>query len=91
MNTAYLKFAGAALLFGLWTALVMTGHQDADLIDAIKYALGALGLYHAVSNLQGPQQVQQLVAQLTQQIQSGSAGSVAPVQKLPTVPFKDPS
>lgn len=89
MNVSYLKFAGAVLLFGLWTALVVTGHQDPDLIDAIKYGLAALGLYHAVSNLQGPQQVQQLLAQLTQQIQPGSGGSVAS-QKLPTVPLKEP-
>jgi hypothetical protein len=51
MNT-YLKFAVCVLLFALWTGLVVTGHKDADLIEAIKYALGALGFYHAIANLQ---------------------------------------
>jgi hypothetical protein len=50
---SYLKFASCLMLFGLWTGLVVTGHKDADLIEAIKYALGALGFYHALVNLQG--------------------------------------
>jgi hypothetical protein len=50
--STYLKFGAGALLFGLWTLLVWSGHADAGLIDAIKYALGTLGLYHAVSSLQ---------------------------------------
>jgi hypothetical protein len=78
--TVYLKFAGCVLLFGLWTALIITGHENADLIDAIKYALGALGFYHAIANLQSTN---------LQQIQSSSAGPVTSEQKLPTVSLKD--
>jgi hypothetical protein len=51
MNSTYLKFGAATLLFALWTALVWTNHADPGLIDAIKYALGTLGIYHAVENL----------------------------------------
>lgn len=51
MNSTYIKFGAAAVLFALWTALVCTNHADPGLIDAIKYALGTLGIYHAVENL----------------------------------------
>jgi branched-subunit amino acid transport protein len=84
MNAAYLKFAGCVLLFALWTGLVVIGHADSDLIAAIKYALGSLGLYHAVTNLQAAQQTSLgvMAQQIVQQLQS------KPSTEPPAVPLQ---
>ncbi len=66
MSDTQLKFLGAVLLYALWAALVWILKLDpADLVGSIKYALSALGLYHAITNLQGGQQ-QTLPAALLQ-------------------------
>jgi hypothetical protein len=48
MNQSTIRYVAAALLFGLWAALVLTGHPDPDLIASIKAALFGLGVAHAV-------------------------------------------
>ncbi|SIO58439.1 hypothetical protein [Paraburkholderia phenazinium] len=88
MNQTYLKYAAAAALFVLWALLDYLFKQDpADLISSIKWALGALGAYHTITNLQGPQQ-QVPLAVLMQMLQQ-----FAPQQPakpgLPTVPLKE--
>ena len=87
MNANYLKFGGAVLLFMLWTALVWTNHADPELIDAIKWALGSLGLYHAATNLQGSSQLTELL----QTLQQPTAPAAPARSSLPTIPPKDPS
>jgi hypothetical protein len=64
MNDNTLKFNGAVLLYALWALLVWRLKLDpSELVGSIKYALGALGLYHAVTNLQigQPTALQQLL------------------------------
>jgi len=87
MNAVYLKFLAAALLFLLWTALVWTGHADPALIGAIKFALGSLGLYHTVTNLQGTSQL----AALLQALQQPSAPAAPPKSSVPTIAPKEMS
>lgn len=77
MNSTYLKFGAGALLFALWTLLVWTGHADPGLIDAIKFALGSLGLYHAATNLQGNEQLSMLMARLVPPAAAAPAASPA--------------
>lgn len=51
------KFIAGALLFILWTCLVLFYSAPVeDLITWIKYALGALFGYHAITNLKGSNQ-----------------------------------
>ena len=52
MNQIYVNYIAAAGLLALWTGLVVSGHPDASLIDAIKYMLGVLGVYHGITNFQ---------------------------------------
>ena len=57
MTDNQLKFLAGALLYALWAVLVWLLKLDpSELVGSIKYALGALGLYHAVTNLQAGQQ-----------------------------------
>jgi hypothetical protein len=83
MNATYMKFSAAALLFLLWTALVCTNHADPGLIDAIKFALGSLGLYHAATNLQGNDQLSMFVQALQARVTSVPAPAV-PAPSAPT-------
>jgi hypothetical protein len=51
--SAVLKYLSGAALYGLWSALVFTGHADPQpLIAAIGAGITALLGYHAVTNLQ---------------------------------------
>lgn len=87
MTNTYLKFLAAVLLFLLWTVLVWTNHANPDLIDAIKYALGSIGLYHTITNLQGTSQLALLLQSLPQ-----PSAPVAPSKSsLPTISPKEPS
>jgi hypothetical protein len=52
MNQTYLNYIAGACLLGLWAALVISGHPDQGLIEAIKYALGGLGVFHGITNFQ---------------------------------------
>ena len=55
------KIIWAALLFGLWTALVFAGITPAaDLVDAIKITLASLGVYHGITNLQSTSPTKEL-------------------------------
>lgn len=66
MNDSQIKFASAAGLYALWAILVFVLKLDpSDLVGSIKYALGGLGVYHLVTNLQSGQQ-QTLPAALLQ-------------------------
>lgn len=90
MNQTYLKCGATAALFVLWAVLDYVFKQDpVDLIRSIKWALGALGAYHTITNLQGPQQ-QVPMSVLVQMLQQ-----FAPQQPakpgLPTVPLKEAS
>lgn len=87
MTATYLKFLAAVLLFLLWTVLVWCGHADPALIDAIKYALGSLGLYHTITNLQGTSQL----ATFLQSLPQPSAPVAPPKYSLPTIQPKDPT
>jgi hypothetical protein len=90
MNQTYLKYGACALLFALWAALDYVFKQNpADLISSIKWALGALGLYHTVTNLQGPDQqipTSVLIQMLQQFAPQQPAANKA---SLPTVPLKE--
>lgn len=55
MNQTYLNYIAGACLLGLWTGLVVSGHPDQGLIEAIKYALGGLGVFHGITNFQATQ------------------------------------
>jgi hypothetical protein len=55
MNQTYLNYIAGACLLGLWTGLVVSGHTDQSLIEAIKYALGSLGVFHGITNFQATQ------------------------------------
>lgn len=55
MNQTYLNYLAGACLFGLWAALVVSNHPDPGLIEAIKYALGGLGIFHGITNFQSTQ------------------------------------
>lgn len=52
MNQTYLNYIAGACLLGLWTGLVVSNHPDPGLIEAIKYALGGLGVFHGITNFQ---------------------------------------
>lgn len=81
MNDAQIKFVSAGLLYALWAFLVWLLKLDpSDLVGSIKYALGGLGLYHMVTNLQGNQQ-QGLPAVLAQLLGSSQKPGA------PTVPL----
>jgi hypothetical protein len=48
-----MKYLAGAFLYGLWAALVFTGHADPlPLVAAIGAGISALLGYHAVTNLQ---------------------------------------
>lgn len=96
MNSTYLKFGAGALLFALWTLLVWTGHTDPGLIDAIKFALGSLGLYHAATNLQGNEQLSMLMSRLPAKAEAPPsaeqiAAALAAVVQQPNVVVNVPS
>lgn len=53
---ALLKYLAGAFLYGLWAALVFTGHADPQpLIAAIGAGISALLGYHAITTLQAVQ------------------------------------
>jgi hypothetical protein len=48
-----MKYLAGAFLYGLWAALVFTGHADPlPLVGAIGAGISALLGYHAITNLQ---------------------------------------
>lgn len=86
MSQTYLKYAAAAGLFLLWLAVDLLRVNDPTLISAIQWALGALGVYHAATNLQGNSQISELL-QAVQQMAPRAPAKPG----LPTVPLKDVS
>lgn len=88
MNQTYLKYGATAALFALWALLDYIFKQNpADLISAIKWALGALGAYHTITNLQGPQQ--QIPVNVLMQMLQQFAPQQAAKPGLPTVSLKE--
>lgn len=51
------KLVAGVLLFALWTGLVIWDHAPVlDLVEWIKYAIGAVLGFHAITNLKGSNQ-----------------------------------
>ena len=50
------RIIAASLLFGLWSALVFAHLAPvSDLVEAIKFGLAGLGVYHVTTSLQAVQ------------------------------------
>ena len=82
-----LKALGLAGLYGLWTYLVIVGKASPDpLIAAIGGGLSALLGYHAVTNLQGTNQIAALVQNILQASTAAQPKSGALPTITPTVP-----
>jgi len=77
MKTNALKFSAFLILLALWIVLDYFKFNDPTLIDTIRDAIGGLGLWHAISNLQAVPQ-------------AAPAQDSTPAQpsRLPTVPLE---
>lgn len=88
---AILLFVGGAGLYGLWTALVMTGHADVGPLTiaiggGVSGVLGYLGIVHLQGTQQGlPPEVQALLQTVLQQPTPATApgAPVVPLQRGP--------
>lgn len=86
MNETNIRYIAGAGLFILWAALVFALKLDpSELIGTIKWGLGALFSYHAITNLQGTSQLTAIL----QALQQSPAPAASPKSPVPIINPKE--